>query len=440
MKAKRIVAIFVYALLLTVIANCWIFLNKTVLYVFIPLFALMNLLAGTLIFKTFSFRIRVCHHGAVLLAGFMPSAFISVCYHIVLAFLTIPGSYMTFIWSAVFCICVEAILFWNGILCIYLSSFQLGVKQRVIGAICGMIPVINLIVLHKMIKTVFAEVDFELKKERHNLARAEKQVCRTKYPIVMVHGVCFRDFKYFNYWGRIPKELKKNGAEIYYGNHHSATSIKDSAQEITERVKELCKTKNYEKVNIIAHSKGGLDCRYAMDKLGLAPYVASFTTVNTPHRGCLYADYLLTKIDEDVQQKIANAYNTAMKRMGDKTPDFLAAVNDLTNEACQKFNDEIKDPEGLYIQSIGSVQKNARAGKFPLNLSYHLVKYFDGPNDGLVSESSFSWGQKYTLLEPTGKEGISHGDMIDLSRMNIEGFDVREFYVELVSELKNKGF
>ena len=440
MKAKRIVAIVVYALLLTVIANCWIFLNKTVLYVFIPLFALMNLLAGTLIFKTFSFRIRVCHHGAVLLAGFMPSAFISVCYHIVLAFLTIPDSYMTFIWSAVFCICVEAILFWNGILCIYLSSFQLGVKQRVIGAICGMIPVINLIVLHKMIKTVFAEVDFELKKERHNLARAEKQVCRTKYPIVMVHGVCFRDFKYFNYWGRIPKELKKNGAEIYYGNHHSATSIKDSAQEITERVKELCKTKNYEKVNIIAHSKGGLDCRYAMDKLGLAPYVASFTTVNTPHRGCLYADYLLTKIDEEVQQKIANAYNTAMKRMGDKTPDFLAAVNDLTNEACQKFNDEIKDPEGLYIQSIGSVQKNARAGKFPLNLSYHLVKHFDGPNDGLVSESSFSWGQKYTLLEPTGKEGISHGDMVDLSRMNIEGFDVREFYVELVSELKNKGF
>ena len=440
MKAKRIVAIVVYALLLTVIANCWIFLNKTVLYVFIPLFTLMNLLAGTLIFKTFSFRIRVCHHGAVLLAGFMPSAFISVCYHIVLAFLTIPGSYMTFIWSAVFCICVEAILFWNGILCIYLSSFQLGVKQRVIGAICGMIPVINLIVLHKMIKTVFAEVDFELKKERHNLARAGEQVCRTKYPIVMVHGVCFRDFKYFNYWGRIPKELKKNGAEIYYGNHHSATSIKDSAQEITERIKELCKTKNYEKVNIIAHSKGGLDCRYAMDKLGLAPYVASFTTVNTPHRGCLYADYLLTKIDEDVQQKIANAYNTAMKRMGDKTPDFLAAVNDLTNEACQKFNDEIKDPEGLYIQSIGSVQKNARAGKFPLNLSYHLVKHFDGPNDGLVSESSFSWGQKYTLLEPTGKEGISHGDMIDLSRMNIEGFDVREFYVELVSELKNKGF
>ena len=29
----------------------------------------------------------------------------------------------------------------------------------------------------------------------------------------MVHGVFFRDFRYFNYWGRIPKELKRHGAE-----------------------------------------------------------------------------------------------------------------------------------------------------------------------------------------------------------------------------------
>jgi triacylglycerol lipase len=30
--------------------------------------------------------------------------------------------------------------------------------------------------------------------------------------------------------------------------------------------------------------------------------------------------------------------------------------------------------------------------------------------------------------------------MIDLNRENIDGFDVREFYVQLVSDLKNKGF
>ena len=30
--------------------------------------------------------------------------------------------------------------------------------------------------------------------------------------------------------------------------------------------------------------------------------------------------------------------------------------------------------------------------------------------------------------------------MIDLNRENIEGFDVREFYVQLVSDLKKAGY
>lgn len=89
--------------------------------------------------------------------------------------------------------------------------------------------------------------------------------------------------------------------------------------------------------------------------------------------------------------------------------------------------------------SVGSVLPKASGGQFPLNFSYHLVKYFDGANDGLVSEDSFTWGEQYTLLSPKGTRGISHGDMIDLNRQNIPDFDVREFYVELVRDLKNRG-
>ena len=81
----------------------------------------------------------------------------------------------------------------------------------------------------------------------------------------------------------------------------------------------------------------------------------------------------------------------------------------------------------------------ASGGKFPLNYSYHLVKYFEGPNDGLVSEQSFAWGEQYKLLTPQTNRGISHGDMIALNRENIDGFDVREFYVQLVSDLKARG-
>ena len=81
----------------------------------------------------------------------------------------------------------------------------------------------------------------------------------------------------------------------------------------------------------------------------------------------------------------------------------------------------------------------ATHGKFPLNFTYPLVAWFDGPNDGLVARDSFPWGERFIWLEPTGRRGISHADMIDLNRENIEGFDVREFYVQLVSELKTRG-
>ena len=60
--------------------------------------------------------------------------------------------------------------------------------------------------------------------------------CETKYPILLVHGVFFRDSTRINYWGRIPKELEKNGAKIYYGNHQSADSVKKSGEEIAERI------------------------------------------------------------------------------------------------------------------------------------------------------------------------------------------------------------
>ena len=233
--------------------------------------------------------------------------------------------------------------------------------------------------------------------------------------------------------------MEANGAKIFYGNHHSASSVADSAAELKSRITEILAETGAEKLNIIAHSKGGLDCRYAISKLGIADKVASLTTINTPHNGCLFADYLLSKIPSTAKNKVADTYNSTLRKFGEPNPDFLAAVNDLTNNYCKKLNIELSTPEDVFCQSVGSVLAKATNGKFPLNLSYHLVKYFSGENDGLVDETSFKWGENYILLRTNENRGISHGDVIDLNRQNFKGFDVREFYVDLVSKLKNKG-
>ena len=335
---------------------------------------------------------------------------------------------------------LEAILFWNGMIRVYLTSVQLGLKHRILAALCGWIPFLNIWYLTKIIRIASDEVEFETEKWGLDEVRAENEVCKTKYPILLVHGVFFRDFRYLNYWGRIPKELKRNGAAVYYGQQQSAASVEDSGRELAARIRAILDETGCEKVNIIAHSKGGLDSRAAIAHAGCAPYVATLTTINTPHRGCIYAEYLLNKVPEAARQKVAAAYNATLKRLGDENPDFLAAVTDLTESACLARNETTPDMPGVLYESVMSYCRKARHGKFPLNATYPVVKHFDEKNDGLVSVDSAKWGTRFTLLEPVGKRGISHGDVVDLNRENIPGFDVREFYVNLAADLKKRGY
>ncbi|MEX1307445.1 MAG: alpha/beta fold hydrolase, partial [Eubacteriales bacterium] len=281
---------------------------------------------------------------------------------------------------------------------------------------------------------------FENQKIILNDKRKDQKICQTKYPLLMVHGVFFRDFKYLNYWGRIPKELIQNGATIFYGNQQSAASAADCGRELAERIEQVLAETGAEKVNIIAHSKGGLDSRYAISQFGALEHVASLTTIGTPHRGCQFADHLLSKLPKRIARFVAKGYNKSLLKLGDKNPDFLAAVADLTAASCKKMNETVKDVPGVFYQSVGSKLNKSWGGRLPLNLSYPLVRHFDGSNDGLVSTDSFAWGEVKPILTVKGRRGISHGDMIDLFRENIPDFDVREFYVDLVHELKARGF
>ncbi len=441
MKKRLFFLVTIYITVFSVVANSYALLEGEWRWAFllVPIWIFVNLFAGTMFLKAKTLRMRVCCHGLVLLLICLGTIGVSFLHHVILAFLTIPDRYQTLLWSLFLCFFLELFLFINGILCVYFTSLQLGVKQRVIAFLLCLIPGVNLIVLLFLIITVYREVRLEFYRETLNEKRKNQKVCRTKYPILMVHGFFFRDNKHFNYWGRIPKELEKNGATIFYGNHQSAAAIADSAMEIFTRVEEIVEQTGCEKVNIIAHSKGGLDCPQAITHLGMGRYVASLITVNTPHKGCIFADYLLTKIPAAVQNRVAATYNKTLKRLGDHAPDFLAGVRNLTASFCETFNQENPVPEGIYCKSIGTVLRKPHGGSFPLNLSYKFVKRFDGRNDGVVSESSFEWGENFTLLVPSRRHGISHADIIDLTRQDVPGFDVREFYVQMVSDLREKG-
>lgn len=325
--------------------------------------------------------------------------------------------------------------FWRTAFC----SSQLGVALRVLMLLFWWMIPINLFLILRWCRIARREICFEREKSLLDSIRVENRICATRYPVVMVHGIFFRDWQFINYWGRIPQALRKNGARVYYGGQQSSRCVADSAAELKSEILKVLNETGAEKVNVIAHSKGGLDARYAISCLNMDEKIASLTTVNTPHRGCSFVDSLLDFFPDGFANFIAARYNAVFQKLGDNAPDFLGGVKDLTAASCKVFNEQVKDSPMVYYQSSMSKMRSARSAGFPLSLGYLLVKKHEGDNDGLVSIASARWGNDLGLLT-AGKKGISHGDMIDLTRKNIKDFDVSEFYVQIIAKLKAMGF
>ena len=341
--------------------------------------------------------------------------------------------------NAVYAVCILLFLFFLGLLFIFVTSRRLGLVKRVVMLLTLWIPIVNIFVFVYACRLAADEYDFALYKENLNLTRIEGDLCKTKYPLVMVHGIGFRDFRYFNYWGRITKELIRNGAAVYFGNQEALGTIEYNAGDIRTKIQEVMQQEGCEKVNIIAHSKGGLDARYAISILGLDEFVASLTTMNTPHHGCKFVDKLAAWVPEPAYRFIARHFDNTFRRFGDRNPDFYTATHQFCTDVSREFNKRVHDSEKVYYQSYMSKMKNAWSDTL-LSIPYLFIKSVDGENDGLVSVDSAKWGNFRGVITSPGRRGISHGDIIDLKRQDYNGFDVSETYVQIVKELKEKGF
>ena len=89
-----------------------------------------------------------------------------------------------------------SVLALNGTLRILCASRQVVWVKRLLLIFLWWLPIANL------------EYLVEGEKEALSRVRQENSLCSTRYPILLVHGVFFRDTRFFNYWGRIPGELK----------------------------------------------------------------------------------------------------------------------------------------------------------------------------------------------------------------------------------------
>ena len=271
-----------------------------------------------------------------------------------------------------------------------------------------------------------------------------KESCRTKYPLVLIHGAGFRDLKRPLYWWRIPSVLEEQGAAVYYGLQDGWASIETNAEIIAGRIDGILSETGSEKVNIIAHSKGGLDARMAAYGFECGSRIASITTIATPHHGSKTIDKLFA-IPRPFWNIAAFAVNNWIRIVGDKKPDFLKVCENFTTEKMRVFNENVADVPGVYYQSFACVMRHPFSD-ISLSTANAVIKHFEGANDGLVSVDSARWGENFTVLRSNSFRGISHLDEVDFRRHRMtrkkgDGIsDICDFYVALVEDLRERGF
>ncbi len=265
-----------------------------------------------------------------------------------------------------------------------------------------------------------------------------------KYPLLLVHGMGFRDFKHIGYWGRIPKALEDMGCRVYFGGQDSCGTVETNGQFLARTIENILAETGAEKVNILAHSKGGLDSRYAISTLGLGDKVASLTTMATPHHGSKTVDRLL-RFPDWMVRFVGWCADVWCYVLGDHHPASYRVFHSLTTTQAAKFNAQTPDHPGVYYQSYAFVMKMPLSD-FLMWMPNVVVESIEGPNDGLLPPEAVKWGDFRGVYTGLGRRGISHCDEIDLRRRPLtrksgDGIsDMVEFYKTVIQDLIEKGY
>ena len=208
----------------------------------------------------------------------------------------------------------------------------------------------------------------------------------TRYPTIFVHGIFVKDFGPLKAFGKLPKLLNKAGYKVYFSDVDSFGTIENNASILKREIEELLKKTSKEKVNIIAHSKGGIDSRYLISKLDMKDKVANLITIATPHNGSELANDIISS--PRFFLKILNFFiNIFAKIYGDNKPNAYVAGIQLTTRYMSKFNKEITPMEGVNYYSYSTCLVNDKDDFF-FSLIRKIFKSINKkPNDGLSNQT-----------------------------------------------------
>jgi len=204
--------------------------------------------------------------------------------------------------------------------------------------------------------------------------------CKTKYPIILVHGVCGFDkiAGFVDYWYGIPQKLSKEGATVRSAKLSAQSNNEARGEQLLDQILDYLADTGAKKVNIIAHSHGCTTSRYAAY---MRPdLVASLTLIAGPHKGSPVADWA----NEEVPPVIQDIGFSAGDLLG-KIIDLLSGNDGLeqdtkglmkhfTQEGIAYFNANY--PSSGVPTCDDAYCRGSQSETFNVNGTNHVIKYY----------------------------------------------------------------
>jgi triacylglycerol lipase len=251
---------------------------------------------------------------------------------------------------------------------------------------------------------------------------------KLRSPIVLVHGffgferIRIAGWTLATYFPGIPELLRASDNRVLVPHLSATAGIVERATQLKAF---LDREAPSDPVHIVAHSMGGLDARYLISRLGMSHRVLTVTTLGTPHRGTAFADWGISRFAR-LLKPILRFYRVP-------TQGFY----DLTTASCRVFNREVPDsPSVRYFSVAGRLEGCCLNPEWLLPRS--IVGPAEGPNDGVVSVASATYGE--SLQEWEGDHLSLVNWFNPLGRHRGLWRDPRPRYAPLIRRLADEGY
>jgi len=228
-----------------------------------------------------------------------------------------------------------------------------------------------------------------------------------RVPVLLVHGWGLGSARS---WDEFKKWLEADGYHVEVLEYDNSEYIDVAARELSQKVQEMLLYSD--KIDIIAHSYGGLVSRYYIEAMGGNEYIRKLIMLATPNHGSELAD-ILTDPEDLLAKSITEFLNAWMPLLikkffgsNPRTMDSTYHLRTTDNPTLENLN------SGLDLSKLGTryfvIAGTRHTGVLSLT-SRLLGTRTSGHNDGVVTVDSASLESKGA---PIYCVGLSHNQIV----------------------------